>query len=186
VPTRTLVWTAGVKPHPSLASFELPRDGDGRVTVDDHMRVDGMRGVWAIGDCAAVPHPAGGGRACPPTAAMAVRQGPAVAHNIAAELGVATHPRRFGYKGNEAFVNLGRYKAVGKIGSLKFRGFIAWWMARTYHLSQIPGLARKVRALVDWTVGLPFRRDTAELGSIGHPRPLSAEVYARGGTHRPV
>ncbi len=186
LPTRTLVWTAGVKPHPSLASFELPRDDDGRVRVDEQMRVDGMEGVWAIGDCAAVPHPGGGGRACPPTAAMAVRQGPAVAHNIAAELGVATSPRRFGYKGNEAFVNLGRYKAVGKIGSLKFRGFIAWWMARTYHLSQIPGLARKVRALVDWTVGLPFRRDTAELGSIGHPRPLSAEVYARGGTHRPV
>ena len=59
-------------------------------------------------------------------------------------------------------------------------------MARTYHMSQIPGLARKIRAVVDWTVGLPFRRDVAEVGSIGHPRPLSAEVYARGGTHRPL
>ena len=116
---------------------------------------------------------------------MAVRQGPAVAHNIAAELGVDVRPRSFAYKGREAFVNLGRYKAVGKIGRLKFRGFVAWWMARTYHMSQIPGLARKIRAVVDWTVGLPFRRDTAEVGSIGHPRPLSGEVYARGGTHRP-
>ena len=53
-------------------------------------------------------------------------------------------------------MNLGRYKAVGKIGGLKFRGFVAWWMARTYHMSQIPGLARKIRAVVDWTVGLPF------------------------------
>ncbi|HEY8000979.1 MAG: NAD(P)/FAD-dependent oxidoreductase [Vicinamibacteria bacterium] len=186
VPTRTLVWTAGVKPHPSLASFDVPLDEHGRVRVDERMRVEGSSNVWAIGDCAAVPYPADRGRACPPTAAMAVRQGPAVAHNIAAELGVATQPRRFGYLGREAFVNLGRYKAVGKIGKLKFRGFIAWWMARTYHMSQIPGLARKVRAIADWTIGLPFRRDTAELGSIGHPRPLSAEVYARGGTHRPV
>ncbi|MDX6582277.1 MAG: hypothetical protein QOI10_1461 [Solirubrobacterales bacterium] len=186
VPTRTLVWTAGVKPHPSLAGLALPLDDGGRVRVDDHMRVEGMSGVWAIGDCAAVPHPAGGGRACPPTAAMAVRQGPAVAHNIAAELGVDTRPRRFGYLGREAFVNLGRYKAVGKVGRLKFRGFVAWWMARTYHMSQIPGLARKIRAVADWTIGLPFRRDTAEVGSIGHPRPLRAEVYARGGTHRPV
>ena len=150
------------------------------------MRVEGLSGVWAIGDCAAVPLAGGGGRPTPPTAAMAVRQGPAVAHNVAAELGVATRPRRFGYKGREAFVNLGRYKAVGKIGRLKFRGFLAWWMARTYHMSQIPGFARKVRAVVDWTVGLPFARDTAEVGSIGHPRPLSAEVYARGGTHRPL
>ena len=186
VPTRTLVWTAGVKPHPSLASLALPLDDGGRVKVDEQMRVEGMRGVWAIGDCAAVPYPGGGRQACPPTAAMAVRQGPAVAHNVAAELGVASRPRTFRYLGREAFVNLGRYKAVGKIGRLKFRGFVAWWMARTYHMSQIPGRARKVRAVVDWTVGLPFGRDTAEVGSIGHPRPLSADVYARGGTHRPL
>ena len=95
VPTRTLVWTAGVKPHPSLASLALPLDDGGRVEVDEQMRVEGMRGVWAIGDCAAVPYPGGGGRPCPPTAAMAVRQGPAVAHNVAAELGVASRPRTF-------------------------------------------------------------------------------------------
>ena len=186
VPTRTLVWTAGVKAHPSLASFNLPLDDAGRVRVDERMAVEGMSGVWAIGDCAAVPLAGGDGRPCPPTAAMAVRQGPAVAHNIACELGVATRPRRFGYRGLEAFVNLGRYKAVGKLGRLKFRGFPAWWMARTYHMSQIPGFARKVHAVADWTVGLPFSRDTAEVGSIGHPRPLSADVYARGGTHRPL
>ncbi|MGH2986365.1 MAG: NAD(P)/FAD-dependent oxidoreductase [Solirubrobacterales bacterium] len=187
IPTRTIVWTAGVAPHPSLGSLALPLDERGKVVVDDHMRVDGLRGVWAIGDCAAVPDPNKDGHgACPPTAQHAVRQGPAVAHNIAAELGVATRPRRFGYHARASFVNLGRYKAVGKLGPLAFRGFIAWWMARTYHMSQIPGLARKIRAVVDWTVGLPFRRDVAEVGSIGHPRPLRDEVYAGGGTHRPV
>jgi NADH dehydrogenase len=187
VPTRTIVWTAGVAPHPSLGSLALPLDQRGKVVVDDHMRVEGLRAVWAIGDCAAVPDPDKDGRgACPPTAQHAVRQGPAVAHNIAAELGVATRPRRFGYHARASFVNLGRYKAVGKLGPAAFRGFLAWWMARTYHMSQIPGLARKIRAVVDWTVGLPFRRDVAEVGSIGHPRPLRDEVYARGGTHRPV
>jgi len=187
IPTRTIVWTAGVAPHPSLGSLSLPLDERGRVRVDDHMRVEGMQGVWAIGDSAAVPDPAEGGRApCPPTAQHAVRQGPAVAHNIACELGAATGPRPFGYRAKVAFVNLGRYKAVGKLGRRTFRGFPAWWMARTYHMSQIPGTARKIRAVVDWTVGLPFKRDVAEVGSIGHPRPLRAEVYARGGTHRPL
>ena len=187
IPTRTIVWTAGVAPHPSLASLALPLDERGKVRVDEYMRVEGLSGVWAIGDCAAVPDPGKDGRGpCPPTAQHAVRQGPAVAHNIAAELGVATRPRRFGYRARAAFVNLGRYKAVGKLGPASFRGFIAWWMARTYHMSQIPGAARKIRAVVDWTVGLPFRRDVAEVGSIGHPRPLRAEVYARGGTHRPL
>jgi NADH dehydrogenase len=83
-------------------------------------------------------------------------------------------------------VNLGRYKAVGKLGAFAFRGFPAWWMARTYHMSQIPGRVRKLRAVVDWTVGLPFGRDLAEVGSIGHPRPLRDAVCARGGTHRPL
>ena len=187
IPTRTLVWTAGVAPHPSLGSLALPVDENGRVRVDDHMQVEGLTGVWAVGDCAAVPDPNhDGARACPPTAQHAVRQGKVVAHNIAAQLGVAARPRPFGYKAKASFVNLGRYKAVGKLGPAAFRGFAAWWMARSYHMSQIPGASRKIRAVVDWTVGLPFGRDVAEVGSIGHPRPLRDEVYARGGTHRPV
>jgi NADH dehydrogenase len=187
IPTRTLVWTAGVAPHPSLAELSLPLDDRGRVQVDPYMRVEGLDGVWAIGDCAAVPDPSSDGAAAsPPTAQHAVRQGPTVAHNIACELGVSTNPRPFSYKAKASFVNLGRYKAVGKLGRLKFRGFPAWWMARTYHMSQIPGTVRKVRAVADWTVGLPFPRDVAEVGSIGHPRPLREEAYLHGGTHRPV
>ncbi len=169
LPTRTVVWTAGVAPHPSLRRLNLPLDERGRVPVDDHLRVQGADSVWAIGDCAAAPDPRGG--LCPPTAQHAVRQGPVAARNIAAELGVGT-ARRFEYRGNASFVNLGRYKAVGRVGGRKFRGFPAWWMARTYHMSQIPGVARKVRAVIDWTASLPFRRDLAEVGSIGHPRRL--------------
>ncbi len=55
VPTRTVVWTAGVIPHPSLAHLSLPLDERGRVRVDEHLRVEGQDGVWALGDCAAVP-----------------------------------------------------------------------------------------------------------------------------------
>jgi NADH dehydrogenase len=175
MPTRTVVWTAGVAAHPSLRRLNLPLDERGRVPVDDHLRVRGMDSVWAVGDCAAAPDPRGG--TCPPTAQHAVRQGPVAARNVAAELGVGS-PRPFDYRGNAAFVNLGRYKAVGRIGGRKFRGFPAWWMARTYHMSQIPGTARKVRAVIDWTASLPFRRDLAEVGSIGHPERL-------GGTMEP-
>ena len=185
IPTRTLVWTAGVVPQPSLRNLSVPLDDSGRAVVDDHLQVAGTDNVWAIGDCAAVPDPRDPSRGCPPTAQHAVRQGPAAARNIAAALGIGT-ARPYRYKEFAAFVNLGHYKAVGRIGPLKFRGFPAWWLARTYHMSRIPGTARKVRAVADWTVGLPFARDVSEVGSIGHPRPLRAEEYARGGTHRPV
>jgi NADH dehydrogenase len=173
LPTRTVVWTAGVTPHPSLRGLSLPLDERGRVPVDDHLRMRGSDAVWAIGDCAAAPNPDGG--FYPPTAQHAVRQGPVAARNIAAELGVGT-ARPFAYRGNASFVNLGRYKAVGRVGGRTFRGFPAWWMARTYHMSQIPGVARKARAVIDWTASLPFRRDLAEVGSIGHPEPLGATM----------
>jgi NADH:ubiquinone reductase (H+-translocating) len=169
LPTRTVVWTAGVKAQPILAELNLPLDERGRVPVDSYLRVQGMDSVWAIGDCAAAPDPRGG--TCPPTAQHAVRQGPVVARNIAAELGVGS-PHPFDYRSEASFVNLGRYKAVGRIGDRTFRGFPAWWMARSYHMSQIPGTARKVRAVLDWTAGLPFRRDIAEVGTIGKPKPL--------------
>jgi NADH dehydrogenase len=188
IPTNTIVWTAGVAPHPSVRSLSLPLDErTGKVVVDSYMRVQGQEGVWAIGDCAGVPDPAKDGDVpSPPTAQNAVRQGPAVAHNIACELGVATRPRPFTYRSFASFVNLGRYKAVGQLGNFRFRGFPAWWMARSYHMSQVPGISRKIRAVADWTIGLPFPRDVAEVGSIGHPRPLTDEVYERGGTHRPL
>jgi len=173
LPTRTVVWTAGVAPHPSLRKLDLPLDERGRVPVDEHLRARGLDSVWAIGDCAAAPDPRGG--LCPPTAQHAVRQGPVAARNIAAELGIGT-ARPFDYRSNASFVNLGRYKAVGRVGRRKFRGFPAWWMARTYHMSQIPGVARKARAVIDWTAGLPFRRDLAEVGSIGHPQRLGATM----------
>jgi NADH:ubiquinone reductase (H+-translocating) len=184
IPCRTVVWTTGVAPHPSLRELSVPLDEHGRVPVDEQLRVAGMESVWAVGDCAAVPDPGGG--LSPGTAQHAIRQGRTAGRNVAAALGNGAM-RAFSYRDRGSFVNLGRYKAVAKVPlGLKFRGFPAWWMARTYHLSQIPGAVRKLRAVLDWTVGLPFKRDVAEVGSIGHPRPLKAEVYERGGTHRPV
>ena len=187
-PTRTLVWTAGVAPHPSLASLALPLDEQRQ---GPRRRVHARRGAAAAsGRSATAPRCPTRSRTARPrarrprsTPSARGRRSPTTSP---AELGVATKPRRFGYRAKASFVNLGRYKAVGKLGRPTFRGFPAWWMARSYHMSQIPGTARKIRAVVDWTVGLPFRRDVAEVGSIGHPRPLRDEVYARGGSHRPV
>jgi NADH dehydrogenase len=169
LPTETVVWTAGVAPQPILKELNLPLDERGRVPVDTYCRVEGMDGVWAIGDCAAAPDPRGG--TTPPTAQHAVRQGPVAARNIAAQLGIGT-PKEFDFKAYASFVNLGRYKAVGRIGNRTFRAFPAWWLARSYHMSQIPGNARKVRAVLDWTAGLPFSRDISEVGTIGHPKRL--------------
>jgi NADH dehydrogenase len=183
IPTRTVLWTAGVTPHPSSRNLGLPLDERGRIRVDDQLRVTAADDVWALGDAAAVPDPRKPGTFCPPTSQHAVRQGRTAGHNVAASLGVG-EARRFSYKSRGQFVNLGRYKAVAQVYGITLRGFPAWWLARTYHVTQIPGFARKVRAVMDWTVGLPFQRDIAEVGTIGRPRPLKADAYERAGTHR--
>lgn len=183
VPTRTVVWTAGVVPNPSLRKFGVPLDERGKVVVDSSMAVENEPGIWALGDAAAVPNPKGG--VCPPTAQHAVRQAPVVAANVAAAIGLG-EPTTFDYQGSASFVNLGRHKAVGKISEKTFRGFKAWWLARSYHMSQIPGVSRKARAVIDWTASLPFPRDISEVGSIGRPGVLNPERYVHGGSHRPV
>ncbi|MEA2139442.1 MAG: hypothetical protein QOG56_2592, partial [Solirubrobacteraceae bacterium] len=93
VPTRTLVWTAGVKPQPVVAQLGLELDERGRIVSDAFMQVPGYDNVWAIGDCAAVPDPARPGQPCPPTAQHAIRQGRVVARNVAAALGAGGRKR---------------------------------------------------------------------------------------------
>jgi NADH dehydrogenase len=175
VPTRTVVWTAGVKPHPVISRMGLPMTDGGRVAVDREMRVFGRRNVWAIGDAAAVPDPAKKGKGpTPPTAQHAIRQGKVVARNVAAEMGNG-RARPFRYKTKGVFVDMGQNDAVATTLGIKWRGRPAWVLARSYHLAMMPGTKRKMRLLIDWNVELLFGRDGSELGALGHPPPLGAE-----------
>lgn len=172
IPTRTVAWTAGVKPHPVVAQMGLPLGAGGRIDVDATMRVRGHANVWAIGDAAAVPDPARKGQPSPPTAQHAIRQGRRVARNVVAELGAGGKVKPFTYKTKGVFVDMGRHQAVASTMGIKWRGFPAWFLARTYHLANMPGTKRKLRLVVDWTVSLLFSRDTSELGQLGHPPEL--------------
>ena len=183
VPTRTLCWTAGVRPHPSVGHLGLPLDR-GRIRTDRFLQVEGRDNVWAVGDCAAVPDPAQRYKApTPPTAQHSMRQGRLAARNVAAAIGTGRR-RRFRYKTKGAFVDLGRRKAVASTVGIKWRGTPAWLLARTYHLALMPGVGRRARLLIDWNVGLLFGRDVAELGQLGHPPSLAGELeeHSVGGT----
>jgi NADH:ubiquinone reductase (H+-translocating) len=180
IQARTVVWTAGVKPSPVVSQLGLPLDRDGRVVVDSTMRVDDATlarpgvGVWAIGDCAAVPDASKPGQPCPPTAQHAIRQGRLVASNVAAMLaGGRTRPFRYRTKGVVA--ELGHNQAVAITLGVRWRGLPAWLIARTYHLLLMPGMGRKLRLLVDWNVALIFGRDVSSPGRLGSHTPLERE-----------
>src|SRR3954454_21510856 len=175
IPCRTLVWTAGVRPSPVIAKLGLPLTENGRVETDEYLRVPGFEAVWAIGDAAAVPDPAARGeRPSSPTAQHALRQGRLLGANAAAALGHG-QSKKFTYKTLGVFVDMGRHQAVAEMLRIRIRGFPAWFAARTYHLLLMPGVARRLRLMVDWTVGLFFRRSSPELGQLGHPPPLDSD-----------
>jgi NADH dehydrogenase len=186
VPARTVVWTAGVKPSPVVARLGLPLDRSGRIVVDRTMRVDdsalptasgagpGSAGVWAIGDSAAVPDPSQLSRPCPPTAQHAIRQGRLVARNVVATLG-GRRARPFRYRTKGVVAELGQGEAVAITLGIRWRGFPAWLIARSYHLLLMPGVGRRLRLLVDWNVALVFGRDSSSPGVLGSATSLKDE-----------
>ena len=166
IPTSTVVWTAGVRPHPLCAGLGLPLGAHGHVLVDEMLRVEGHANVWALGDCAWVPNQATPGEFDPPTSQHALRQARRLAKNLRGDV----KPYRYRMLGQVA--TLGRHKGIADVLGIKLRGFPGWWVTRTYHLYQLPLLSRRLRVVTDWTVALFFRRDIAELGQLGHPTPL--------------
>jgi NADH dehydrogenase len=164
--THTLVWTAGVRAHPLVGRFGLPLDDRGRVVVGPTLRVEGRENVWALGDAARVPNEATPDHPDPPTCQHALRQARRLAKNIRGE------SKHYRYRMLGQVATLGRYKGIADVLGLRLRGFIGWFVTRTYHLFQLPLVSRKLRVIADWTVSLFFRRDIAELSMLGHPARL--------------
>jgi len=167
----TVVWTAGVKANPMLADSDLPLDEKGRLPCAANLTVKGISGVFAAGDCAAVPDLTSDdpNALCGPSAQHAVRQSKTLAANVASAVhGGALRDYRHAYAGSVA--SLGLYRGVAEIYGIKLRGFVAWWMHRTYHVSRMPTFNRKVRVIADWTAALLFRREVVSLGQLQQPR----------------
>jgi NADH dehydrogenase len=164
--THTVVWSAGVRPHPLLAQFGLPLDERGRVVVGPTLQVEGRERIWALGDCARVPNEATPDHPDPPTCQHALRQARRLTKNLRGD----SKPYRYRMLGQVA--TLGRYKGIADVLGLRLRGFLGWFVTRTYHLFQLPLPSRKLRVVLDWTVALFFRRDVAELSMLGHPQRL--------------
>src|SRR5262249_35704515 len=156
--TCTLVWTAGTSPHPLIQSLPCQSER-GRLKVNPTMEVPDWPGVWALGDCAAVPDPEG--KPYPPTAQHALRQGRVVAQNVAAATrGGRKQPFVFSTLGQLAAI--GRRTGVANIFGFKFSGFVAWWLWRTIYLSKLPRFEKKVRVALDWTLDLLFTKDLVQ------------------------
>ena len=164
----TVVWTAGVRPHPLLAATDLPLDERGRLVCDTDLSVAGLGDAWGAGDCTAVPDVTQPGMFCAPSAQHAVRQAKVLADNVLASLrGFPTKEYRHAYNGSVA--SLGLYKGVAQVKGIQLRGFPAWFLHRTYHMTKVPTTRRKVQVVTDWTIAFLFKRDVTSLWSTHEP-----------------
>jgi NADH:ubiquinone reductase (H+-translocating) len=151
IPTRTLVSTVPSFAHPLIEGLGLPKNKGGRILVTPELSVQGMEGVWALGDCAQVPMLDGG--IAPPTAQHATRQAKVIAHNLVAAIRGGKR-RVFDFKGLGKMGSLGRHSAVADVFGLQISGALAWFLWRTIYLQKLPGFGRKLKVAASWTFDL--------------------------------
>jgi NADH:ubiquinone reductase (H+-translocating) len=162
IPAATLIWTAGVKPSPVIESLRCQKER-GRLLVNEEMSVPGVSGLWAAGDCAAIPDvKSGTAKFYPPTAQHALREGVVVAKNIEAAI-LRRAPEPFHFKMLGQLAAIGHHTGVAMVFGIKFSGFIAWCFWRSVYLMKHPGFAKKLRVAVSWTLDLFFGREIEQL-----------------------
>jgi NADH dehydrogenase len=156
----TVVSTVGTSPNPLIQGLGLPLE-HGRLVTGPDMRVTGATNVWAVGDCAIIPNTFDK-RPSPPTAQFAMGQAKQLAVNLVrAFKGQPTRP--FSFKALGMLASLGNRKAVAEILGIRLSGFIAWVLWRAVYLGKLPGLARKLEVVVDWTWTALFPPEIVQL-----------------------
>jgi NADH dehydrogenase len=175
IETRTFVCTVGTAPNPvveqALASGEFQRAEHGgrpiaAFAARETLECVGASGYWAVGDCAGIPSPTGTGL-CPPTAQFAMREAKRCAENVIAAID-GRELRPFTFRALGSLASLGQRSAVAELLGLCFTGFVAWFLWRTVYLAKLPGLVRRLRVALDWTLDLFFPRDITQLSVLRH------------------
>ena len=173
IPAATLIWTAGVRPSPVIASLPVAKEKN-RIRVNENLAVPGTTGLWAVGDCAAVPD-SNSGQFYPPTAQHGLREGVVAAKNIERTiLGQPLEPFRFKTLGLLAAI--GHRTGVAMVFGMKFSGFIAWWLWRSIYLLKLPRLAKKLRVIIAWTLDLFFGRDITQIITVRDVEEISEQL----------
>lgn len=177
IPTRTVVATVPTEPHSVIQQTPLECE-KGRIKVAEDLESVSHKGVWSLGDCAAVP--SGEGYYSPPTAQYAVRQATICAKNILAT--IRDEPRsHFKFAGLGKLASLGGRRAIAEVMGFTFSGFFAWLMWRAIYVEKMPGLDRKIRVFIDWMKDIFLPRDITQL-NVHNEQQVRREHLAVGQT----
>lgn len=164
IPCRTLVWTAGVTSSPLVKNLDVDLNR-GRVQVGADLELPGYPGVFALGDCAAVPDLTQDDPAaiCPPTAQHATRMAKTAADNVVASL-QGRPLAQYSHHDLGLVVDLGGSQAVAHPLNLKLKGMPAQAVTRGYHLFALPLMRTRARVVANWILHLFGGDDFIRIG----------------------
>jgi len=159
IPAHTTVWAAGIEPPAWVKDLDVLKDSRGRILVDEFLRVEGHREVYAVGDCIS---PEVGNQSVPALAQAAQQEGGAAALNLAADLhGDSLVP--FRYRPLGQLVDLGSEGALVDILGVKFGGLLGTLVWKGVYLYELGYNLNRAQVLFDWTIDLFTRPDTSKV-----------------------
>jgi len=154
IPTRRVVWSAGVKAAPLLETLGTELDGSGRARVGHDLSVPGHSDIFAVGDLMHYEDPETG-EPTPGVAQGAMQSGKFVGRLIAREIRAGAHHRperpTFRYHNKGEMATIGRARAVADIKGMHLTGFVAWVAWSAVHLLFLIGFRNKLIAVLEWS-----------------------------------
>jgi len=155
VPCGMVVWAGGLAPRPLVRDLGFPLDPRGRLVVDRTLRLPGVAGAFALGDCAACGDPP-----VPATAQVAQQQGKHLARALRLEAS-GRHAPPFDFTNFGMLAYIGGRQALADLPGVEWSGRLAWLFWRSVYLTKLVSLANKVKVLFDWAKAAVFGRDTS-------------------------
>jgi len=147
IEANNVIWAAGNQAPSLLKTLKTPLDEAGRVIVSPDLTIPDHPEIFVIGDAAHALNKKG--ELLPGIAPVAVQQGRYVAKIIKNNLPKAKRPPfRYFDKGNLAVI--GKAKAVGMMGKVKFSGFPAWLVWSMIHIFYLISFTNRLLVLTRW------------------------------------
>jgi NADH:quinone reductase (non-electrogenic) len=155
IPTRTVIWAAGVTASP-LAGLLAERAGldvdrAGRLEVLEDLSLPGHPEVLALGDMVSVRQPDGTALVLPGVAPVAMQQGRHGARVVGDRLR-GRDPRPFRYRDKGNLATIGRARAVADVKGVRLSGFLAWVTWLVVHLWYLIGFQNRLLVVIRWAV----------------------------------
>ena len=146
IPTRTVLWAAGVAGSGFGRALGVPLDRAGRVVVGPDLAITGFPEVFVVGDLAALVQD---GSPIPAVAPAAMQQGRHAAQNVLRAVR-GEPPLPFRYKDRGSLATIGRSAAVANLGRIRLSGPIAWLAWLMLHVVFLVGFRNRAIVVFQW------------------------------------